>query len=201
MNSIGFIQADVLRNDQDIAPEAAENNRHPPPLLEALHRLNSNDNPPRFDILISNPPYISPKSFNSTTSRSVRKFEPRLALVPDPPDETGDLFYPHLFRIASQVNAKMVLFEVADLHQAKRVAEMAMKDWPHVEIWRDDPAAKPDETDTIVVDGKSIAIRGRGHGRSVFAYSEEASKSLLPLQVGADTAVPDADWPYVTPDR
>ncbi|EQL32310.1 hypothetical protein BDFG_05538 [Blastomyces dermatitidis ATCC 26199] len=36
-------------------------------------------------ILLSNPPYISPAQFtNGTTTRSVRKFEPKLALVPPP---------------------------------------------------------------------------------------------------------------------
>ncbi|OJD28241.1 hypothetical protein ACJ73_00371 [Blastomyces percursus] len=36
-------------------------------------------------ILLSNPPYISPAQFtNGTTARSVRKFEPKLALVPPP---------------------------------------------------------------------------------------------------------------------
>jgi methylase of polypeptide subunit release factors len=35
-----------------------------------------------FDIIISNPPYISRSSFLSTTSYSVQKYEPHLALVP-----------------------------------------------------------------------------------------------------------------------
>ncbi|EME85283.1 uncharacterized protein MYCFIDRAFT_130551 [Pseudocercospora fijiensis CIRAD86] len=202
LNSIGFVQADVLRNNQHSPSEALEEHGHPPPLLHALHRLNSNDNPPNFDILISNPPYISPKSFKSTTSRSVRKFEPKLALVPDSADETGDLFYPHLLRIASEVNAKMVLFEVADLEQAKRVAELALKDWENVEIWRDDPNVDCDGKGTIEIKGKSIPVRGRGNGRSVFAYSSEASKWRLPLQTGGDTmVVSDPDWPDVTPDR
>ncbi|OJD11721.1 hypothetical protein AJ78_07557 [Emergomyces pasteurianus Ep9510] len=37
-------------------------------------------------VLVSNPPYISPTQFiNGTTARSVRKYEPRLALVPPLP--------------------------------------------------------------------------------------------------------------------
>ncbi|KAI9827988.1 MAG: hypothetical protein M1819_006831 [Sarea resinae] len=35
-----------------------------------------------WDVIISNPPYISPEGYKRTTSRSVRNFEPRLALVP-----------------------------------------------------------------------------------------------------------------------
>ncbi|KXT17333.1 hypothetical protein AC579_3868 [Pseudocercospora musae] len=201
LNGIGFVQANVLQDYQDIPPNVIEETDHQPSILQALHRVNSDDSPPNFDILISNPPYISAKSFKSTTSRSVRIFEPRLALVPDSFDGTGDLFYPHLLRIASQVNAKILLFEVADLDQAKRVAEMAMKDWRNVELWRDDPTAKPDGTGTIEINGRWIAVRGSGHGRSVFAYSSESSSSLLSLRTGADIAIPDADWPDVTPDR
>jgi methylase of polypeptide subunit release factors len=37
-----------------------------------------------FSIIISNPPYISSSSFARETTRSVRLYEPKLALVPDP---------------------------------------------------------------------------------------------------------------------
>lgn len=36
-----------------------------------------------WDLIVSNPPYISPESFSKDTTRSVRNFEPKLALVPD----------------------------------------------------------------------------------------------------------------------
>ena len=39
---------------------------------------------PRIDILVSNPPYISQRGFEVDTGRSVRNFEPKLALVPSP---------------------------------------------------------------------------------------------------------------------
>lgn len=35
-----------------------------------------------WQIVTSNPPYISPRAFNTSTARSVRAFEPKLALVP-----------------------------------------------------------------------------------------------------------------------
>ncbi|KAK4987911.1 hypothetical protein LTR66_007466 [Elasticomyces elasticus] len=95
---------------------------------------------------MSNPPYISPLEFDNTTSRSVRNFEPKIALVP-PSDaalsgiDQGDVFYPRLLAIAEEVGAKLVLLEVADLTQARRVATMAYKQrvWDGIEIWRDDP--------------------------------------------------------------
>jgi hypothetical protein len=180
-----------------------------------------------WDILISNPPYISPSAFNHTTTRSVKKYEPRLALVPPPiqspttaslhpkslttqhfnphslnPDQDqdqGDLFYPHLLTIATTISAKVILFEVADLEQAKRVAEMARRQgsWDGVEIWRDDPVGYSDEDGNRRDDGEDfgegdgegerelmmmktetetesgIKLLGRGNGRTVVAYREE----------------------------
>lgn len=122
-----------------------------------------------WDIIISNPPYISPKEFNKNTSRSVRSYEPKIALVPSPSSTThppttkfpnhdsdrneakatakpptdtqiGDSFYPQILEIANQVNAKMVLMEVSDLAQAKRVASLGISggNWGgKCEIWRD----------------------------------------------------------------
>nr|POF17585.1 mitochondrial n(5)-glutamine methyltransferase mtq1 [Quercus suber] len=114
---------------------------------------------PGTDILLSNPPYISPRSFRSTTSRSVRRFEPRMALVPPPlsdsitpgPSEMlspspspptisqEDIFYPALLSHAVALDARVFWFEVADFAQATRVVEMADRfgEWDGLEIWRD----------------------------------------------------------------
>ena len=123
-----------------------------------------------WDIIISNPPYISPRGYVRETHRSVRNWEPKLALVPcsssysctldgdiskssssslsssSPSSSSSssamsasyqtdsglnqdvaiaDLFYPRLFSIANQVNAKVVLVEAGDLAQAGRVARLA----------------------------------------------------------------------------
>ncbi|KAH7633043.1 S-adenosyl-L-methionine-dependent methyltransferase [Sordaria sp. MPI-SDFR-AT-0083] len=48
-----------------------------------------------WDILTSNPPYISPSGFLVSTSRSVRNWEPKLALVP--PVERVDLHQKHFY--------------------------------------------------------------------------------------------------------
>lgn len=85
------------------------------------------------DVLISNPPYISPMSFrDGTTARSVRIFEPTLALVPptDADDtkaqdcQQADLFYHHLVALSSRVRAKLTILECGDRMQAGRVASM-----------------------------------------------------------------------------
>lgn len=81
------------------------------------------------DVLISNPPYISPASYHDgTTSRSVRIFEPALALVPpntgNNPGATpnqGDLFYHHLVALASKLRARLTVLECGDRMQAERV--------------------------------------------------------------------------------
>lgn len=89
---------------------------------------------PRFDIITSNPPYISRREYgNGTTSRSVRNFEPELALVPqhfpenwntaDPSsrDVDGDVFYGPIMSLAIQMRATMVVLECGSQAQADRI--------------------------------------------------------------------------------
>ena len=147
-----------------------------------------------WDILISNPPYISPQGFKRTTERSVRIWEPKSALVPpsDPWEactgraETvdkaiGDSFYQHLLNIAAQVKAKIVCFEVADIAQATRVGSTVGKQgyWEQMEIWRDwaGSGGKQHE-ETIDVDKRSIKVLGEGEGRVVIAWTVEGGKMI-----------------------
>ncbi|KAL8644766.1 MAG: hypothetical protein Q9210_007081, partial [Variospora velana] len=66
-----------------------------------------------WDIVVANPPYISPEDFNRTTARSVRNWEPKVALVPDSSsdagvileadeEKAGDAFYPRIMAIAKK---------------------------------------------------------------------------------------------------
>jgi HemK-like putative methylase len=139
----------------------------------------------QWDVLISNPPYVSAHGFAHDTSRSVRNYEPKLAQVPEPRSIAAcrpeDVFYVRLLEIASVLKPKVVLFEVGDLRQAERVVQLAMRsleaaDSGHasaaqrIEIWRDlpDGVAEPGEVASVVVEGQQIPVRGSGHGRSVF---------------------------------
>ena len=99
-----------------------------------------------MDIIVSNPPYISPQQYNpgGTTTKSVRNFEPKLALVPpesfvfDNVDQ-ADQFYAALLHIAIATKAKLLVMEVGDTEQALRAKKMCMEyqeTW--VEIWNDD---------------------------------------------------------------
>ncbi|KAF2183946.1 S-adenosyl-L-methionine-dependent methyltransferase [Zopfia rhizophila CBS 207.26] len=138
--------------------------------------------PQFWNILISNPPYISPSAYWKTTTRSVRGFEPKLALVPPareekPGTEQGDTFYPRLLEIAYDVEAEIVLFEVADLDQALRVARMArdIKIFDGIEIWRDQPDQNDEDDPSPHCEFK---VTGQGNGRSVLCWRGRGSKWL-----------------------
>lgn len=82
-----------------------------------------------WDIVIANPPYIAEREFigSGVVERSVRRYEPRLALIP-PDDEheealpsQPDLFYRLLVSIASKLDAPLLIMEVGDSEQANRV--------------------------------------------------------------------------------
>ncbi|KAJ1329585.1 release factor glutamine methyltransferase [Microdochium nivale] len=133
----------------------------------------------RIDILVSNPPYISAEGFNKDTSRSVRRFEPKLALVPDerlsslfPRAALEDVFYARLLEIGRVLCPRMAVFEVGDMNQAVRVVEMAAtsRDWSHIEIWRDWPNSTPEpgEREMMWIRNRKVPVRGSGHGRAVF---------------------------------
>jgi HemK-like putative methylase len=130
-----FMQSDVLEKDQ------------------LVHRL-AVAGFPTADILLCNPPYISPSSFETTTAQSVKNFEPKLALVPPHPSvaspniNPGDTFYPVLISLAASLDVKLLWCEVEDEQQALRVVEMItraanMSDVAgqvndSIEIWREE---------------------------------------------------------------
>ncbi|KAK2811829.1 hypothetical protein FQN50_001867 [Emmonsiellopsis sp. PD_5] len=131
----------------------------PPTHSEISTTTTTNNNDKNtITILISNPPYISPAQFrNGTTARSVRRFEPRLALVPPPlslsaVDGLGgagavrreDVFYHRILKFAGGegVRAELVVMECGDRGQAGRVRGVAeemeggkMEGEVEVEVW------------------------------------------------------------------
>lgn len=162
--SIAYMQADVLANP------VAEDSRSALPVSTALRHARL---PHLWDILISNPPYISPSEYWKTTTRSVRGFEPKLALVPPPKagssvTEQGDMFYQPIFAIAREVEAKILLLEVADLDQALRVGReaQALSIFDGVEIWREEPDEPHDPFSTT----PEFPVLGQGNARSVVCW-------------------------------
>lgn len=150
--------------------------------------------------MISNPPYISPAAFDTTTSRSVRNYEPRCALVPPTTPasssqgaevDAGDIFYPRLLHLAEQVSARVLLVEVADMEQAIRVARMVLgkskRMWDGCEIWRDWPAAGASgmgdgEGEVVEVQGGRVRVTGEGNGRAVLAWRGGDGRRMVGME-------------------
>jgi len=135
----------------------------------------------QFDIMISNPPYISHHGYNEETSRSVRNWEPKLALVPESSVSllqagmNEDIFYHRLLVLYRKFRSKVLVMEVGDASQAARVATMAAKDKGSnkIEIWRDWPEQDSylSEREELVIDRQHILFRGRGNARAVVLFS------------------------------
>ncbi|KAH8766250.1 HemK family methyltransferase [Hyaloscypha finlandica] len=152
--------------------------------------------PPRdYNIIISNPPYISRSSFFSTTSHSVQKYEPRLALVPEASSYAGserwiqrymdckamrkgdaelaqdaDIFYRQLLRIYDRSSSSILLMEVGDQEQAIRVIRLAVLKkhigkTNRVEIWRDYPAQEAQPGEEQEVEVEGRVIPVNGAGK------------------------------------
>ncbi|KAF8457244.1 S-adenosyl-L-methionine-dependent methyltransferase [Terfezia claveryi] len=136
---VGFVQGDVF----DLSSWA-----------ESASRFYSTTSDPReeleVDVVISNPPYISPREYLTTTARSVRRWEPKVALVPPATTTTttttstpalGDNFYPHIAQFALDIRAKALLVEVGgDETQADRVRGVFASMWGgrgNTAVWRD----------------------------------------------------------------
>ncbi|KAJ8068758.1 hypothetical protein OCU04_002454 [Sclerotinia nivalis] len=144
------------------------------------------------DVIISNPPYISEDGFNRETTRSVRNWEPRLALVPnasklDTRSSDGgtgntslmkveDIFYHRLLHFHSLLKSKILVMEVGDEAQARRVIKMARSSSDRVEIWRDWPDQHESgngRENYMLVDDHKVAVRGTGMVRAVVLLSNQ----------------------------
>ncbi|KAJ5903714.1 hypothetical protein N7504_006097 [Penicillium tannophilum] len=153
VTQVHFHRADVLGvgDESESVPKIQEVLREYFPQLESSDGSTSEF---ECDLLISNPPYISTADFrNGTTSRSVRRFEPQLALVPpntpqsEMPDgcNVEDVFYHRILTLFLQSRAKLTVLECGDIMQARRVVamyqamttdqakEVTMEVWPNSE--------------------------------------------------------------------
>ncbi|KAH8733525.1 S-adenosyl-L-methionine-dependent methyltransferase [Ilyonectria robusta] len=149
----------------------------------------------RWDLLISNPPYISRDVWNHGRGQlgySVRKYEPRLALIPDNhlPRPIGcspeDVFYSRLLDISSLLRPKAILFEIGNESQARRVLQLYFKhgvaNTSRVEVWRDWPdlEASANENSSVEVatpngQSKTVPVRGSGLIRSLLIQCSDES--------------------------
>lgn len=165
------------------------------------------------DVVISNPPYISEKSFNTETSRSVRTWEPKLALVPKVIWERHvcapeDIFYQELLRNYCTNESRIMLLEVGDSDQAIRVAKLAVKLGGDckIQIWRDwpDQEPPPEAPKVVKVEVKDdlngdlirqdILVKGLGKARSVLVLWGSYIELLHQPHVNGTEPPRSLDW-------
>jgi HemK-like putative methylase len=141
-----------------------------------------------FDVVISNPPYVSETQFQKATSRSVRNWEPKLALVPGTTNtKNSDIFYRRIMELERDIfHSKILVMEVGCAHQAARVATMAFELLGKrvVEVWKDEPG--PEHRNTIIKiphtqreefgsSSLKIPAWGQGKRRAVVIYGRSVS--------------------------
>lgn len=89
----------------------------------------------QYDVVISNPPYVAEAEWWRSVGQSVRKWEPKLAVVAD---NNGDAFYARIAQIGGKVGARVVLAEVGGMEQAERVQALWSKEnWEDTGVWKD----------------------------------------------------------------
>ncbi|KAL9028661.1 MAG: hypothetical protein Q9196_003004 [Gyalolechia fulgens] len=150
---------------------------------EIWHKIGGGE----WDVVVSNPPYISPQAYNHTTTRAVRNWEPKTALVPPSSSASfrtgdegsslsdasiGDRFYPRILDLAGKSGARMVAMEVGDMAQAERVAALVLqsKEWSRCEIWRDGLSTVQGTIETQIIQGEEVVVRGQDNGRVVMGW-------------------------------
>lgn len=148
------------------------------------------------DVIVSNPPYISEDGFIKETTRSVRNWEPRLALVPDVSRldticsnnvadsiahvKPEDMFYHRLLNLHSILNSKILVMEVGDEAQARRVVQLAMRCPDRIEIWRDWPdqhESENGEVNYMLINDYKVVVNGTGMVRAVVLLSHQHFES------------------------
>ncbi len=146
-----------------------------------------------WDILLSNPPYVSKAVWHAGRAQlgySVRKYEPKLALVP--PDDIPlshstaheDAFYDRLLDLHQKFQPKLALFEIGDDEQAHRVLRMAVDrlvgQQVQMQIWNDWPESINDKPKTKI---KMLDPQGYERDINVLGSGNPRAVVIRPLDV------------------
>ena len=144
-----------------------------------------------WDVLISNPPYVSEREYEIETSRSARNFEPVGAIKAAPSATSnassgsladiahGDRFYLPILSLAHRLDSEIVVMEVGSGAQAQRVFQAYCEHsqlaqcWEYVQLWNDNPQASSRNVD-------HISIRGLGGGtRDLVSHGVGSPRALV----------------------
>ncbi|KAF2672046.1 S-adenosyl-L-methionine-dependent methyltransferase [Microthyrium microscopicum] len=197
LKSLKYIKANIL--DKEHYSDAGNPELSTAPLIYDVLQDQT------FDIVLSNPPYIDPRT---ELDPQVRNFEPSLALFPpkslNSNIHAGDTFYPRLLEVAKAVKAKFLFMEVGNMEQAERVADLASRQsyWTGrgscgVQIWRDvlptgssvdlREVCRPlklDHNDEDVDFADLVPVFGAGEARTVVCWTREACSWLDIFELG-----------------
>lgn len=149
---VGFRQGDVLNPEPSIYGDGEDRGLNHLGKSEVHDEIKSFfvnecqvDYGPMVDIVIANPPYISANGYWEDTERSVRLYEPEIALVPPEkrPDNIADdvlredIFYPAIEEFATYFKSKAIVFETGGDKQSSRVKAMLESRGWETGTWKD----------------------------------------------------------------
>ncbi|KAF3922690.1 hypothetical protein ABW21_db0204416 [Orbilia brochopaga] len=138
-DTISFLTADLLAADNHAYNAIAE---HFTNNSQFAISKEEKEGDAVVDIVIANPPYVSLEGYWKTTARSVRLYEPEIALVPPACDNLEDtlrqdMFYPAIERLSQKFGAQALVLETGGDEQSARVKSMLEQRGWRTSVWMD----------------------------------------------------------------
>jgi len=132
-----IVSTDVSEEALQVAKENSERHKVAARIKFVKHNILKNDlsNFPMFDIVVSNPPYVSKESY-LTLQKEIKNFEPAIAVTDE---DDGYTFYREISAKASvklKENGKL-FFEVAQGQSEEVVEIMTKNNFKNIEIIKD----------------------------------------------------------------
>ncbi|KAK6510669.1 hypothetical protein TWF506_009771 [Arthrobotrys conoides] len=149
---VGFLKGDVLNPEPSDYGDDEDQGLHylgKSEVHDDIKTFFSNEDQVDYggtmDIVIANPPYVSATGYWEDTERSVRLYEPEIALVPPEkrpgniPDDVlrEDYFYPAIEEFAAHFRSKAIVFETGGDKQSSRVKAMLESRGWETGTWKD----------------------------------------------------------------
>ena len=129
--SIDVVASDISEEAIEVAKENAQNHNSDIRFIQSDIFNNIND---KFDIIVSNPPYIDRKD-EVIMQDNVLKYDPHLALFAE---EEGMYFYRNIVeQSANYLNENGVIFFEIGYDQKNKIIELADMNGYHAEVYKD----------------------------------------------------------------